>query len=140
MTHAPDDYALVVGINDYPLWNDGKKSLKGSIRDAERFRNWLICDKGGGLKRENAKLVVSSDNPLGPRHQRIDDAFKEIQKQSAGKTRRRFYFYFTGHGHSRAGSWQQQSLCLANWSPVDAASSRPSAAPITRRSGGRNLG
>ncbi|MER8531915.1 caspase family protein [Mesorhizobium sp. M1005] len=120
MTHAPDDYALVIGVNDYPEWNKGAKSLKGSVKDATDFRDWLIHKDGGGLAPENAKLVVSTVEPLGPRQWMIDDAFRAIRNQSEGKLRRRFYFYFTGHGHSRAGSWQQQSLCLANWSPLDA--------------------
>lgn len=120
MSHAPDDYALVIGINGYPEWNKGAKSLNGSVKDATDFRDWLIHKDGGGLDPDNAKLIVSSDKPLGPRQWMIDDAFREIRNQSEGKTRRRFYFYFSGHGHSRAGSWQQQSLCLANWSPVDA--------------------
>jgi hypothetical protein len=120
MTHAPDDYALVIGVNDYPKWNKGAKSLKGSVKDAQDFRNWLVDKNGGGLLPENVKLLVSTDNPPGPRQHVIDDAFREIREQSEGKTRRRFYFYFSGHGHSRAGSWQQQSLCLANWSPIDA--------------------
>ena len=120
MTHAPDDYALVIGVNDYPRWNNGAKSLKGSIKDAQDFREWLVDKYGGGLSPENVKLLLSTDKPLGPRQWVIDDAFREIREQSEGRTRRRFYFYFTGHGHSRAGSWQQQSLCLANWSPADA--------------------
>lgn len=120
MTHAPDDYALIIGINDYPHWNNGAKSLKGSVKDAHDFRDWLVDKEGGGLKCDNVKLVTSTDNPLGPRQYAIDDAFREIREQSGAKTRRRFYFYFSGHGHSRAGSWQQQSLCLANWSPIDA--------------------
>lgn len=120
MTHAPDDYALVIGINNYPHWNCGAKSLNGAVKDATDFRDWLVCANGGGLSPENAKLILSKDDPLGPRQYTVDDAFREIRKQSEGKTRRRFYFYFSGHGHSRAGSFQQQSLCLANWSPVDA--------------------
>ncbi len=120
MTHAPDDYALVIGVNDYPLWNKGAKSLKGSVKDAQDFRAWLVAKNGGGLPPKNVKLVVSKRKPLGPRQWVIDDAFRKIRVLSEGKTRRRLYFYFSGHGHSRAGSWQQQSLCLANWSPADA--------------------
>lgn len=120
MSHAPDDYALVIGINDYPRWNDGKKSLKGSVKDAEEFRDWLVDDEGGGLSAANVKLVISTADPLGPRQHVVDDAFRELRELSENKPRRRFYFYFSGHGHSRAGSWQQQSLCLANWSPMDA--------------------
>ena len=121
MTHAPDDYALIIGINGYPEWNDGKKSLNGAVGDATAFRDWLIDDNGGGLPPENVKLILSQKDPLGPRQFVIDDAFREIRKQSRKKgARRRFYFYFSGHGHSPAGTFQQQALCLANWSPDDA--------------------
>jgi hypothetical protein len=120
MKHAPNDYALVIGVNDYPRWNKGAKSLKGSVKDAQNFRDWLVKDEGGGLPCSNVKLVLSSADPLSPRQHVIDDAFRELRELSEGKTRRRFYFYFSGHGHSRAGSFGQQSLCLANWSPADA--------------------
>src|SRR5262245_8986336 len=122
MTHAPNDYALVVGINDYPCWNKGAKSLKGPNQDARDFHAWLVNPAGGGLEPGNAKLVLSTEKPPAPLQQVIDAAFREIREQSAGSSekRRRFYFYFGGHGFSQAGSWEQQSLCLANWSPVDA--------------------
>jgi hypothetical protein len=119
MSHSPNDYGLVIGINNYPLWNNGAKSLQGSVKDAQDFRDWLIDAAGGGLPTDNVKLILSSDAPLGPRQYAIDDAFREIRELSEKKVRRRFYFYFSGHGHSRAGSFQQQSLCLANWSPID---------------------
>lgn len=121
MKHAPDDYALVIGINDYPNWNDGAKSLNGAVPDAEAFRDWLIADDGGGLIEEHVKLIVSSENPAAPRQYAIDDAFRDIRIRSkVSGRRRRFYFYFSGHGHIKAGSWRQQSLCLPNWSPEDA--------------------
>lgn len=120
MSYAPNDYALVIGINSYPKWNNGAKSLQGAVSDAEHFHKWLTNPQGGGLNPLNAKLILSTNNNLEPRQSRIDDAFGEIRDQSKGKDRRRFYFYFSGHGHSRGGSWQQQSLCLANWSPEDA--------------------
>jgi len=119
MSHGIDDYALVIGINAYPEWNKGARTLRGAEADAKGFQKWLVKDTGGGLSPKNVKLILSSVNPTSPRQFKIDDAFREIREQSKDKTRRRFYFYFSGHGHSRAGSWQQQSLCLANWSPDD---------------------
>ncbi|MHC2282885.1 hypothetical protein ACVME8_009528 [Bradyrhizobium diazoefficiens] len=110
MTYAPDDYALVIGIGDYPEW---KKPLKSPKRDATKFHRWLVKPDGGGLPRENAYLMTSVEQSV------IDESFRSIREQSKGKERRRFYFYFSGHGHSPAGSWQQ-SLCLPKWSPEDA--------------------
>ena len=110
MTYAPNDYALLIGINDYPQWNAGQKSLKGPIRDATEFRNWLIDPEGGGLLPGNVHLLTSQAQPLGPLQIDIDKAFWQIRQNSEGKERRRFYFYFSGHGHSPAGSWRQQCL------------------------------
>jgi hypothetical protein len=119
MTHAPDDYALVIGIDHYPMWAKGKKSLKGSINDAKDFHAWLASPRGGGLSPDNARLVVSTEKPVSPLQQIIDDEFKIIRERSRGKLRRRFYFYFSGHGHSPAMSQGRQALCLANWSVED---------------------
>jgi hypothetical protein len=116
MTHAPDDYALVIGINHYPNWADGSKSLKGPVEDAKDFWHWLVCDRGGGLSHNNARLVLSTKEPVFPRHQIIDDELRAIRELARGKARRRFYFYFAGHGYSPATSLGMQSLCLANWS------------------------
>jgi hypothetical protein len=117
MTYAPDDYALVIGVNDYPEWSSGKKSLKAPNDDAKKFHDWLVHPEGGGLLEDNAHLLQSSNNPLSPLQSNIDGVFKQIREQSDKKKRRRFYFYFSGHGHTPAGSWQRQSLCLPNWSP-----------------------
>ncbi|UPJ49274.1 caspase family protein [Bradyrhizobium sp. 200] len=115
--YAPDDYALVIGINDYPNWNKGEKSLRGPIRDAIGFHKWLTDPLGGGVPPANAHLITSVTKPLAPLQSGIDDFFSQVRELSEGKDRRRFYFYFSGHGHSPAGSFQRQCLCLPNWSP-----------------------
>jgi hypothetical protein len=119
MSHAPNDYALVIGVDHYPNWAAGKKSLQGPSKDAQAFRDWLLSDQGGGLDECNARLIVSSKRPLAPLKQRIDKELRAIRALSKGKTRRRFYFYFSGHGHSPAMTGGQQALCLANWSMDD---------------------
>lgn len=116
MSHAPDDYALVIGIDHYPEWADGKKSLKGPVKDATDFEAWLRATKGGGLPGANVQTIKSTAEELGPLQPAIDAAFKAIRDLSAGKPRRRFYFYFAGHGHSPATAAGRQALCLANWS------------------------
>lgn len=106
-----EDYALVIGVNDYP----GLRSLRGAIADARAFAAWLIDTDGGGLRREHVHEIVSTGQPLAPVGQEINDALEDIflhAKQSGG---RRFYFYFSGHGcvGDRANDL---ALCLANWS------------------------
>jgi hypothetical protein len=116
MSHAPDDYALVIGIDHYPEWADGKKSLKGPVNDATDFEAWLRAADGGGLPHANVQTIKSTAEALGPLQPAIDAGFKAIRDLSAGKPRRRFYFYFAGHGHSPATAAGRQALCLANWS------------------------
>lgn len=116
MSHGTDDYALVIGINGYPNWAKGKRSLSGAVNDAERFREWLISADGGGLVRDNARLILSTEQPVGPLQAMIDDELEIILKNSNGKKRRRLYFFFSGHGYSPAMSAGVQALCLANWS------------------------
>ena len=116
MTHGADDYALVVGINHYPKWANGKKTLKGAVPDAQKFHRWLTSPTGGGLDPANARLVLSTEDPLTPLQHVVDREFEIIRDNSKGKTRRRFYFFFSGHGHSPAMAQGEQALCLANWS------------------------
>ncbi|MGB8364818.1 MAG: caspase family protein [Rhizomicrobium sp.] len=119
MSYAPDDYALVIGIDHYPKWANGERSLKGAVNDAKDFHKWLIDPSGGGLNQDNARLVLSTEKPISPLQQIIDKEFTVVRERSKGKLHRRFYFYFSGHGYSRAGSAGDQVLCLANWSLED---------------------
>lgn len=120
MAHHPNDYALVVGVQHYPYWANGKNELHGAIEDARSFHAWLTSQKGGGLAPENALLLTSREQPVTPLKHIIDEHLRQIREMSKRVHRRRFYFYFSGHGHSPAGSKDQQCLCLANWSTEDA--------------------
>jgi uncharacterized caspase-like protein len=106
----PDDYALVVGINDYPAF----KPLRGAIEDAKGFEKWLLDNAGGGLPKDHCKLVVSQPQPVRPIHDDIDNALEDLWKQLREGRGRRFYLYFSGHGlgHKPLGC----DLCLAPWS------------------------
>lgn len=109
MPKNSDDYALVVGINDYPKYH----SLQGAIEDALDFAKWLRDEPdGGGL--EDVHEVLSQPNPIRPIQEDIDDAMDKIFAKIGDRQARRFYFYFSGHGlaHVRLGS----NLCLASWS------------------------
>ena len=115
-THS-QDYALVIGINHYPNYGSHGRPLRGAIKDAKAFREWLI-DKnaGGGLPEENCKLIISSVNtvdPPQPRKSKIDDALDQIWQMSEQTGARRLYFYFSGHGQSQLNN--DVFLCMSNW-------------------------
>lgn len=119
MTHAPTDFALVIGVDHYPRWSDGAKNLQGPSNDAKAFRDWLIAPTGGGLSDRHVRLIVSTSEPPAPLQQVIDDALRELRQISQPGSCRRFYFYFGGHGHSPQSSAGRQALCLANWSMTE---------------------
>lgn len=120
MAVQAQDFALVVGFNHYPFYSDGK-DLKGAIDDACKFAEWLKNKQtGGGLPDENCKLVISTGAPLAPDVGQIEQALVEIwqQAQSIGGGRR-FYLFFSGHGHSFDAVEEQLpdvALCLPHWS------------------------
>jgi hypothetical protein len=118
MTHAPHDFALVIGIQHYPNWGKRGNSLQGPIADAEAFAAWLRADDGGGLRPEHVRLVTSTLTPLAPLQHEIDAQLAWINSTIKGlPARRRFYFYFGGHGHIRLGQGNDAlTLCLPNWS------------------------
>jgi hypothetical protein len=97
MTMSDEDYAIVVGINEYRYFN----RLTGAERDALRFQDWLC--HAGGLRPENVRIALSSDVPPRPNDpwplkHAIDDALASIVPRRNARRGRRFYFYFSGHG------------------------------------------
>ena len=105
------DYALVIGIDDYPEYTP----LDGAKADAKRFAKWLIDrETGGGLPDDHCKLVLSSSDPLAPTWDEINDKLIEIYDMARAAEKRRFYFYFSGHGQTLTSS--DVNLCLARWS------------------------
>src|SRR5262245_35036303 len=91
------DFALVVGVDDYPRF----RSLRGARRDAERFYEWVTAAGGGAVNAEHARLIRSQPEPAAPLQHQIDDALLELM-EAADRQRggRRLYFYFSGHGAS----------------------------------------
>jgi hypothetical protein len=113
----PQDYAIVIGLNDYPNFGNGGRSLAGAIEDANRVDAWLRDTKtGGGLPKKHCKLITSTPEPLEPTRTAIDNALQWIwsdAKSNGGG--RRLYFYFSGHGQAKEAD--DVALCLCNWSP-----------------------
>lgn len=108
-----DDYALVIGVNDYPHL----RRLRGAIADAQSFKAWLLDASGGGLQHENVHTILSTSNPLAPLGHEINDALEDILLRAQRSGGRRFYFYFSGHG-AVGDRANDLALCLAHWSNI----------------------
>ncbi len=116
MHEQPHDYALVIGLNDYPGFGSRGRPLAGAIGDAERFAAWLTnTELGGGLPEGNCTLLRSTADPLGPSQHIIDLELGALLKRARIAGGRRLYFYFSGHG--QAWSSTNVALCLSHWSP-----------------------
>ena len=100
LSENKDDYALVIGIDDYPMIEGA--SLQNARKDAESVYKWLT--KQGGVPLENAHLLQSAANgeDSTPQKQQIDRAYKQIFDSAEAKGQaRRLYVYFAGHGVSQ---------------------------------------
>lgn len=125
------DYALVVGIDNYPKFGTNGRDLKGAIRDARLFSKWLLDnDKGGGVPADHCKVITSDGNPMALNKDTIDDAMDEIWNSARNNGGgRRLYMFFSGHGQlvdSADFLSFEQTLCLPRWSYT-----RPNAAILT---------
>jgi len=108
------DFALVVGVEHYPRF----RSLRGAAADAQAFHAWVCSPDGGAVPADNARLVVSTEEPVAPLQDQIDDALEELilaaDRASGG---RRLYFYFSGHGATDDTQLPDNvALLLAKWS------------------------
>jgi hypothetical protein len=96
---APDDYAIVVGINRY---RTGIDALQGAVNDATLFHEWAIDPDGGGLDPTHAKLIVSpSQGPYDPSREDIETeimGFYERANETGRRIGRRLYLFMAGHG------------------------------------------
>lgn len=114
-----NDFALIIGINDYtPPGDNGLRTLGGAIGDANDFEKWILSKDGGNVPRKNCKKIISKPMPLKPIQKQIDDAYLKIDDLVSNGVRqaRRFYFYFSGHGVGLMNEANEIALCLANWS------------------------
>jgi hypothetical protein len=102
------DYAIVVGIDDYPLLENG--NLVGPELAATEFAKRLV--EKCGVPEANLELILGQDST--PDLECVDDAFIEVFKRaSASQTAaRRLYVFFAGHG--LASHPKQLVLLMAN--------------------------
>ena len=106
------DYALVIGINHYKALN----KLEGPVEDAREIYEWLSSEKGGALPKENCFLIESTEEPCRPLQDDIDEKLAAIIDQGKTTGYNRLYFYFAGHGLGIA--WNENALCLPQWSEL----------------------
>ncbi|MEM9106879.1 MAG: caspase family protein, partial [Pseudomonadota bacterium] len=102
-----DDWAIVVGIGEYPNWN-GLDALEGAERDARAFHDWVTDPAGGAVPIDQAELLVTSDfkpfaSPMDaePSKAKIDGQVRELASRMNGaRVGRRVYIYVSSHGFS----------------------------------------
>jgi hypothetical protein len=98
------DFAVVIGIDVY----QNLKALKGAVKDADAFRNWLLTAPGHNFSLETIYCVPAlvnnawpSPNGSGPRLHEMIQPFRELLKRSRdakGFIGRRLYVFTAGHG------------------------------------------
>lgn len=107
-----NDYAIIVGIDYYVEL----RKLDGPINDAKDFHSWLVDCDGGRLPAKNCHCISSSENPVKPLQDDIDDKMALIYEAGKETGFNRFYFYFAGHGFGK--DWKETGLCLPKWSEM----------------------
>lgn len=111
------DFALVIGVNDYPAF----KSLKGPVDDATEFKTWLCDPDGGGVDDAHLRIVTSTATPIAPEQKHIDQALRALlETADAIGGGRRLYVYFSGHGAAARDAVENVALLLADWSEAQA--------------------
>jgi uncharacterized caspase-like protein len=107
------DRAIVVGISRYadananPPWI---RDLKGPDLDAQEIAAWLRQPSGGGLPKNNVRVISSANFPpasIGPQRQAILAEFDALKKLPTtalpgGFAGRRLWMYVAGHGFASA--------------------------------------
>jgi len=110
----PHDFAVIIGINDYHYPN---KSLTSPVDDARAISEWLQDHEGGGLHKDNCKVVLGTEDDTADQVV-IENQLIEAKKfakllNDKNKKARRLYFYFSGHGVSKD---TEVLMCHALWS------------------------
>lgn len=121
-------YAVVVGVDQYPRFLNGKKNLNCPMDDARAVRDWLLRPDGGNLpvgpqpnQSPNLTLITREvPNGRQPPCPVVDEILKAIRETAAAFHNRysllddqskaemwgssRLYLYLSGHGIDVAGS------------------------------------
>lgn len=86
-------YALLIGVSNY---TDGWPSLPGVRKDIEDVKK--------ALEEHGFQCVVVSN----PRHDQLDEAFREFINRYCMDVENRVIFYFAGHGHTLRQSYGEE--------------------------------
>ncbi len=109
-------YAIVIGINDYPL--SGLQALKGPVNDAEDFYAWLRDSAGGNLPESNIQRILSSDfraEDVLPTPNQVESLFEPfIVNGVQGRYGERLYIFAAGHGFGDPADIGNTALYAAN--------------------------
>lgn len=110
------DFALVIGVEHYPSFS----SLRGPVADARAFHDWVCSPDGGAVPPADTRLIVSTEQPVAPIQDQIDEALVALMvaADDVGGGRR-LYFYFSGHGatdDAQLANPDNVLLLLAKWS------------------------
>ena len=100
------DYAIVVGISEYPELQrlQAAARLEGPEADAEAIYQWLVT--AGGVPAPNVVKITrtfpAGQAPPHPAHAVVEKALIDLAQQAANSGTapfgRRLYLYFAGHG------------------------------------------
>jgi len=120
-----DDYAIVVGIDNYAKMPDDSSfsALTSAVADATQFKDWLCSPAGGNIDNtdpQNRRIIDIISSPLKnpslsqakPIKDQIDEALKRFGFEGKKRIGDRFYFYFSGHGI--APESDQIAMMMAN--------------------------
>ena len=117
-----DHYAIVVGITTYP--DSSLPNLKGPVRDAEIFCEWLTDPDCGDLDMQNIECLLTTNfhppDPTGPQDahpipNEIDALFEKfVSKGLQGRVGKRLYIFVAGHGFSDPQDTETNCLYAAN--------------------------
>jgi hypothetical protein len=115
---SADDYAILVGINDYPRLGEGNTpaTLKGPANDVEAVRAWLTDPNGGGIADPShiVATICPTPNPADdarPSADALEQAIIDMHtlaQRSNMRIGRRLYIFMSGHGFSPG----RQRACL----------------------------
>jgi Caspase domain len=121
-----DDWAIVVGIGNYPDPDFG--NLDGSVNDAEAFYDWLVEDAGVPIgqiaKITSNGIAIMSRSEATPTVLEVFKAFSKIKEKGENGnlfSGRRLYIYLSGHGCSPQRNNEEENtvLFMANASKTD---------------------
>ncbi len=117
------DHGIVIGIDSYP----GIRDLQGPCNDARAFEQWLLSKHGGGLKRRNVEMLLTSHFPAPtgiedahPIEAELAGLFRPLIRRAVRRehTKGRLFIYLAGHGLADPQEIDSAALFAADAEPV----------------------